>query len=216
MENRFIKISYNSLCLRRGARCIRVIPFVIATTFSSWKYLRTGGKRNKAELDTRMCIKKIKKKKKKNRMKVKQGKKWGKIEIAGCRLLYGRTVGFLCSFATVTNCSSPHWFCFDFNYLSLHGPHCTISGREFDTRCNSSFRSRSIRFITASIMRGHHRDVSIAFFAFLLLIFAFCFSLFDRNWRGCRAYREEVNLDGIRIACNSMDLEGICWSFRIE
>lgn len=65
MENRFIKISYNSLCLRRGARCIRVIPFVIATTFSSWKYLRTGGKRNKAELDTRMCIKKIKKKKKK-------------------------------------------------------------------------------------------------------------------------------------------------------
>lgn len=155
MENRFIKISYNSLCLRRGACCIRVIPFVIATTFSSWKYLCTGGKRNKAELDTRMCIKKIKKKK---RIKVKQGKKWGKIEIAGRRLLYGRTVGFLCSFATVTNCSSPHWFCFDFNYLSLHGPHCT---------------DRSIRFITASTMRGHHRDVSIAF-----LVSFFKFSLF--------------------------------------
>lgn len=73
MENRFIKISYNSLCLRRGARCIRVIPFVIATTFSSWKYLRTGGKRNKAELDTRMCIKKIKKKKKQDESKT--GKK---------------------------------------------------------------------------------------------------------------------------------------------
>lgn len=169
MENRFIKISYNSLCLRRGACCIRVIPFVIATTFSSWKYLCTGGKRNKAELDTRMCIKKIKKKEDKS----KTEKKWGKIEIAGRRLLYGRTVGFLCSFATVTNSSSPHWFCFDFNYLSLHGPHCMISGREFDTRCNSSFRSRSIRFITASTMRGHHRDVSIAF-----LVFFFKFSLF--------------------------------------
>lgn len=83
MENRFIKISYNSLCLRRGACCIRVIPFVIATTFSSWKYLCTGGKRNKAELDTRMCIKKIKKK---ERIKVKQRKseEKSKSRAAGC------------------------------------------------------------------------------------------------------------------------------------
>ena len=134
-----------------------------------------------------------------------------KIEFARAATLVRR---FFMSFRQATNCSWPDRFCFNFNYLSLRGPHCMISGREFDTRdATRSFRSAlSIRFIATLTMRGHRVPHSLSLLSSFIIFPA---TLFEPK------IEKVVAREGRKRTCvrcksryNSTLGLDVCWRFR--
>lgn len=99
-------------------------------------------------------------------MKNKENKKWEKKNRKSHKNLWFRDAFYprnriFYVASTITRRNILYRFCFDFNYLSLRG-HCMISGREFDTRRDSSFcMIYSIYRIALTI-----RDASIAIILF--------------------------------------------------